>query len=132
MLRPRFQPGQLLFVNLRHIPVVVHATKVINFFQTSKCLEEKSSYAIEFCGVIRKKTGSRFSLSAVSLIHSSLFTFHFSLFTFHSKRAVAHAARGAQCRDDGGDDAADDLEDGLPRFFVVLHGIRCFLGVELH
>ena len=41
-------------------------------------------------------------------------------------RAVAHAARGAQCRDDGGDDAADDLEDGLPRFLVVLHGVRCF------
>ena len=40
-------------------------------------------------------------------------------------RAVAHAARGAQSRDDGGDDAADDLEDGLPRF-LVLHGIKCF------
>lgn len=31
-------------------------------------------------------------------------------------RAVAHAARGAQCRDDGGDDAADDLQNGFPSF----------------
>ena len=46
-----------------------------------------------------------------------------------SEGAVAHAARSAQCRDDGGDDAADDLEDGLPRF-LVLHGIRWFLGVN--
>jgi hypothetical protein len=36
-----------------------------------------------------------------------------------SERAVAHAARGAQCRDDRGDDAADDLEDGLPRFLFL-------------
>ena len=55
----------------------------------------------------------------------SLFTIHYSL-----KWPVAHATRGAQCRDDGGDDAADDLEDGLPRFLVVLHGVRWFLGVN--
>ena len=40
--------------------------------------------------------------------------------------AVAHARRGAQCRDDGGDDAADNLEDGLPRF-LVFHSL-CFLS----
>ena len=44
-------------------------------------------------------------------------------------RAVAHAARGAQCRDDGSDDAADDLEDQLPGFLVVFHGVRWFLRV---
>ena len=43
-------------------------------------------------------------------------------------RAVAHARGGTQCRDDGGDDAADDLEDGLPRFLVVLHGSMRFTG----
>ena len=53
----------------------------------------------------------------------SRFTIHYSL-----KWPVAHAAGGAQSRDDGGDDAADDLEDGLPRFLVVLHGVRCFEG----
>jgi len=52
------------------------------------------------------------------------FTLHFSLFT--SEGAVAHAACGAQCRDDRGDDAADNLEDGLPRFLVVLHGNKWF------
>jgi len=52
-----------------------------------------------------------------------LFTFHFSLFT--SEGPVAHAAGGAQSRDDGGDDAADDLEDGLPRF--LFHGVKWFL-----
>ena len=38
-------------------------------------------------------------------------------------RAVAHAARGAKSRDDGGDDAADDLEDGLPRFFLHVDSV---------
>ena len=41
-------------------------------------------------------------------------------------RAVAHARGGAQCRDDGGDDAADDLEDGFPRF--LFHGVKWFLS----
>ena len=45
---------------------------------------------------------------------------------YTSEGAVAHAARGAQCRDDGGDDAADDLKDGLPRF--LFHGVRWFLS----
>ena len=40
-----------------------------------------------------------------------------------SYRAVAHAARGAQCRDDGGDDAAYDLEDGLPSLFVLCSSV---------
>ena len=50
----------------------------------------------------------------------------FILHSSFSEGSVAHAAGGAQCRDDGGDDAADNLEDGLPRFLVVFHGIRCF------
>ena len=41
-------------------------------------------------------------------------------------RAVAHATGGAQCCNDRCDDAADDLEDGLPRFLVVLHDVRWF------
>ncbi len=59
-------------------------------------------------------------MKAVAILH--FFTFHFSL----SERSVAHAARGAQSRDDGGDDAADNLEDGLPRF-LVFHSL-CFLS----
>ena len=76
-----------------------------------------------------KKTDSRFSLSAVSLsLWCRAFVGHVrqrsSLLAWlcqERDRAVAHAARGAQCRDDGGDDRADDLEDGFPRFLVVLH-----------
>ena len=49
---------------------------------------------------------------------------NYSLFT--SEGAVAHARGGAQSRDDGGDDAADDLEDGLPRF--LFHGVKWFLS----
>ena len=49
-----------------------------------------------------------------------------SILHLTSEGPVAHAAGGAQCRDDGGDDAADDLEDGLPRF-LVLHGVKWFL-----
>ena len=33
-----------------------------------------------------------------------------------------------QCRVDGCNDAGDDLEDGLPRFLVVLHGSMRFTG----
>ena len=45
---------------------VVHAAKVINFFQTNKYLEEKSSFAIKFCGSYEKRlaAGSRCLLSA--------------------------------------------------------------------
>ena len=52
-----------------------------------------------------------------------------SLYSSERNWAVAHAAGGAQCRDNGGDDAADDLEDGLPRF-LVLHGNRWVLRVN--
>ena len=70
-------------------------------------------------------------MSAVA--NYSLFTLHFSLKTARSPCiATPHSVplgqrtRGAQCRDDRGDDAADDLEDGLPRF--LFHGVRWFLS----
>ena len=73
---------------------------------------------------VMSAVANRFFSTLCTFRSKKLFTFHSSLFT--AERPIAHARGGAQCRDDGGDDAADDLEDGLPRF-LVFHGIRCFL-----
>ena len=42
---------------------------------------------------------------------------------------MSHAARGAQCRECGRDDAGDDLQDRSPRFLFAFHSIRWFLMV---
>ena len=67
-------------------------------------------------------------MSAVSLFDSVKAVARI-LHSSFSEGAVAHAARGAEGGQRRRDDACDDLEDCLPRFLVVLHGVRWFLRV---
>jgi hypothetical protein len=76
----------------------------------------------------QKKDRQQVLVSAVSLFDSVKAVARI-LHSSFSEGAVAHAAGGAEGGQRRRDDACDDLEDGLPRFFVVLHGVRCFLRV---
>ena len=76
----------------------------------------------------QKKDRQQVLVSAVSLFDSVKAVARI-LHSSFSEGAVAHAARGAEGGQRRRDDACDDLEDGLPRFLVVLHGVRWFLRV---
>ena len=76
----------------------------------------------------QKKDRQQVLVSAVSLFDSVKAVARI-LHSSFSEGAVAHAARGAEGGQRRRDDACDDLEDDLPRFFVVLHGVRWFLRV---
>ena len=75
----------------------------------------------------QKKDRQQVLVSAVSLFDSVKAVARI-LHSSFSEGAVAHAARGAEGGQRRRDDACDDLEDDLPRFLVVLHGV-CVLGV---
>ena len=76
----------------------------------------------------QKKDRQQVLVSAVSLFDSVKAVARI-LHSSFSEGAVAHAACGAEGGQRRRDDACDDLEDGLPRFLVVLHGVCFFRGL---
>lgn len=76
----------------------------------------------------QKKDRQQVLVSAVSLFDSVKAVARI-LHSSCSEGAVAHAACGAEGGQRRRDDARDDLEDDLPRFFVVLHGVCFFRGL---
>ena len=77
------------------------------------------SYIFHLTSYIFHLTSSIFHQTS-SIRHLTSYIRHLTSYIFHhpSERSVAHAARGAQCRDDGGNDAADNLQNSLPSFFL--------------